>query len=137
MSYTAADELRDRIAVLEAVSPQFVGVEVVEHLLVDLLAHIESGRVERSVVENEFSRLAHEWPPGAVEVLEFCLRRVRSEELRRALTETAGSAADFRHRDLARQVLEVYESDWPGGEIYRTYRKDSSPAASISLAFDD
>ncbi len=57
-----------------------------------------------------------------MEALEFCLRSLRWEELRGVLESQREGNPDFRYRDLAKQVLEVYGDDWPSGEIYETYR---------------
>jgi hypothetical protein len=45
MSYSAADELRDRIAVISVAAEHFVGVGEIEHLLDDLLGFVQSDRV--------------------------------------------------------------------------------------------
>ena len=42
----------------------------------------------------------------------------------RPVEATVESATDFRVANLARHALEVYEPDWPNGEIYRRYRQD-------------
>ena len=121
-SWPAEDELRERLAVIEAVEPHFVGVGEIEHLLLGVLELLESERISRVSGVNALVRLAIEWPAGAIETLEFCLRRLQWPELKSVLEEHVRSGSDFRTRDAASAVLEVFEPEWPNGEIYRTYR---------------
>jgi hypothetical protein len=61
--------------------------------------------------------------PGIVDILEFCMRELRWEEIRDVMQALSTDAAsDWRIRSAAERVLEAYEDEWPGGEIYRTYR---------------
>lgn len=113
-------ELRDRLEVLSVVQEHFLGVEHWEHLLVDLLALLKSGRVARSTAVRMLVELIGQWP-GATEVLEFTMRDLRWHEVRLALEEHVQSGSDFRTRDMASSVLEVYEDEWSGGEIYLSY----------------
>ena len=115
------EELRDRLAVIAVATEHFVGVNQIEHLLVDLLAFLESGQVERAAAAAALIGLIEPWP-GAPEVLEFTMRDLQWPEVRDALEAHLASDSDFRTRDMAANVLQVYEDDWPGGEIYRTYR---------------
>lgn len=116
------EELRERMAAIEAAAHHHVGVSEYEHQLVDLLALLDSDRVTRATAVSALTMLATEWPWGAVETLEFCLRSLRWEELRRVLVAQRETNPDFRYRNLAGQVLEVYTHAWPAGEIYATYR---------------
>jgi hypothetical protein len=115
------EELRDRLAVIAMATENFVGVNQVEHLLVDLVAFLKSGRVERAAAAEALIGLIEPWP-GAPEVLEFTMRVLQWPEVRVALEEHVASESGFRTRDLAASVLQVCEDGWPGGEIYRTYR---------------
>ena len=115
------EELRDRLAVIAMATESFVGVNLIEHLLVDLVAFLKSGRVARAAASDALIGLIEPWP-GAPEVLEFTMRELRWPEVKSALEAHVASESDFRTRDLASNVLQVYEDDWPGGEIYRTYR---------------
>lgn len=60
---------------------------------------------------------------GVVEILEFCMRELRWPEVREAMMAMDSSALDWRVRRAAQRVLEVYDEEWPGGEIYDTYRE--------------
>lgn len=60
--------------------------------------------------------------PGVVEILEFCMRELRWPEVYDAMAALDSPSHDWRVRRAAQRVLEVYEEDWPGGEIYETYR---------------
>lgn len=118
----AATLTRMLSAVSEA-ADRYVGVDSYEDLLVETLELLESGRVDRAVAVAELSRLATEWPPGAPEALEFTMHRLRWPEVRAALEDHRDHGADFRTRNLAAQVLEAFETEWPAGEIYRSYRR--------------
>ncbi len=122
MTYSAIDELGDRIAMISVAAEHFVGVNEVEHLLEDLLRLLESGRLGQAEATATLTELLKEWPWGAVEILEFTMRALRWDGVREALSEQLADDADFRLQNLARQALEVYEDEWPGGEIYRRYR---------------
>ena len=99
----------------------FVGVGQIEHLLVDLVAFLKSGRIHRSVAAEFLIALIDPWP-GAPEVLEFTMRDLQWPEVKGALQAHVASGSDFRTRDMAASVLQVFEAEWPGAEIYRTYR---------------
>ncbi|WP_317695409.1 cytochrome P450 [Aeromicrobium sp. REDSEA-S32_B7] len=98
------------------------GVEHLESTLEHLRRSAVTESVDRQFAVSRLGDLAQEWPLGAVEILEYVLRDARWPELETLLREVRSGAEDFRHRDLARQVLEVYDEDWPAGEIYRRYR---------------
>lgn len=115
-------ELAERLAVIRLAAEHFVGVDSYEHLLLDLLRLLRSDRVPRITGTDFMLQRIVQWEPGSVEILEFSMRSLQWPEVRDALAEHARDGADFRTRDLARQALEVYEPQWPNGEIYRTYR---------------
>jgi hypothetical protein len=98
------------------------GVEHLESTLERLRRSAVTESVDRQFAVSRLGDLTQEWPPGAVEILEYVLRDARWPELETLLRDVRSGAEDFRHRDLARWVLEVYAEDWPGGEIYRRYR---------------
>lgn len=101
---------------------RLVGVNSYEHLLRELLEFLVSDRVDRPTAVAMLSRLAEEWPSGSPEVLEFTMHELRWPEVRSALENHREQGGDFRTRDLAAQVLEAFEDDWPAGEIYERYR---------------
>ncbi len=119
--YGPEQELDDRLAVIAVCLDHFVGVGEAEHLLVGLLEFLESGRIDREHAVETLGGLVGAWP-GAHEVLEFCMRKLRWPEIKELLVAHVAADADFRTRDLAASVLEAYEEEWPGGEIYRAYR---------------
>lgn len=119
-------ELTQLLDAIAQVAKRSVGVNTYEYLLADLLALLESDRVARPVAIHAMTRLATDWPWGSVEALEFTMRRLRWPEVRKALEDHRAHGADFRTRDLAAQVLEVYQDDWPAGEIYEAYRRADS-----------
>lgn len=121
--WPAADELRERLAVIEVAVENFPGTESFEHLLRDLTTLLGSARNSRSAsVPILAAWIATEpWPFGAEEALEFSMRQLQWPEMRAALEHMQQNASIRIRRNLAR-VLEVYEPTWPGGEIYRTYR---------------
>jgi hypothetical protein len=119
-SSTQLTELLDAIA---HAAERSVGVNTYEHLLVALLELLESGHVDRATAVAELQRLADEWPWGAAEALEFTMHRLRWPEVRLVLVDHVAHGSDFRTRDLAAQVLEAFEDEWPNGEIYETYRR--------------
>lgn len=116
-------ELTELLAAISATPQQSVGVDSFEHLLTRLRDLLKSGRVDRADAVAELVRLSVEWPPGAVEALEFTTHDFRWPEVREALENYLTSGADFRSRNLATHVLQAFDDDWPEGEIYRTYRR--------------
>ena len=113
------------------------GVEHLESTLEHVRRSAVTEYVDREFAVARRGDLTQDWPPGAVEILEYVLRDARWPELETLLQEVRNGAEDFRHRDLARQVLEVYDEDWPGGEIYRRYREASRRASSIVVSSSD
>ncbi len=122
MNYAADEELRDRIAVISVAAEHFVRVNEIEHLLEDLLRLLESGRVGQAEATSALTELLKDWPWGGVEILESTMRALRWDEVREALSDQVAGDVGFRLKDLARPALEVYEDEWPSGEIYRRYR---------------
>lgn len=123
--WPAEDELAERLQVIRLAAEHFVGVNVYEHALVDLLQLLQSDRLPHSIAVDVLLHQVRDWDWGAVEVLEFSMRSLRWPAVREALVAHVAHGDDFRTRDLAQQVLQVYEPEWPGGEIYRTYRSQS------------
>lgn len=121
--WSGEEELVDRLAVVSLAARTFVGVDRYEHLLVDLLALLSSGRVRREFASRTLIDLIEPWP-GAPEVLEFCMRSLRWPEVREALSAQVEGGADSRMRESAASVLRAYEESWPDGDIYRTYRSN-------------
>lgn len=119
--YDSVQELEDRLAVIAVAAQAFVGVGEIEHLLIDLVAFLKSGRIERQAAVAVLIEQIDPWP-GAPEVLEFTMRDLRWAEVRDALESHVASESDFRTKEMARTVLEAFDERWPGGEIYRTYR---------------
>ena len=62
--------------------------------------------------------------PGIVEILEYSMHRLRWPEVREAIQGIASTSVDWRVRRAAERVLEAYEDEWPGGEIYEAYREN-------------
>ncbi len=52
------------------------------------------------------------------------MRELRWPEVREAMVALDSPAQDWRARRAAQRVLEVYADEWPGGEIYDTYREE-------------
>ncbi|GAA1475660.1 hypothetical protein GCM10009623_01060 [Nocardioides aestuarii] len=123
--WPAEDELAERLQVIRVAAQHLVGVNLYEHALVDLLQLLQSDRLPYSTAVDALLQQARSWDWGAVEVLEFSMRSLQWPEVREALVAHVAHGDDFRTRDLAQQVLHVYEPAWPGGEIYRTYRSQS------------
>ena len=121
--WPAEEELAERLAVIHLAADRFIGVNSYEHLLLDLLRLLQSDRVPRTTATEFMFKLVEEWGAGAVEILEFTMRTLQWPEVREALLAHAHKGEDFRTRGLARHALEVYEAQWPNGEIYRTYRE--------------
>ena len=119
-------DLAALISSIEAAAETYVGVNSFEHLLVDLLDLLKSDRVDRVDAVSGLERLTTEWPPGAVEILEFTMHELRWPEIREALEDHRVRGADFRTRDQAARALQAFEDDWPEGDIYRTYRQSES-----------
>jgi hypothetical protein len=110
------------LAAIGSAAAQEVGVNSYEDLLIELLGLLRSDRVGRADAVSELERLVAEWSPGAAEALEFTMHELRWPEIRRALEDHQANGVDFRTRNLAGQVLQAFEDDWPEGDIYRTYR---------------
>lgn len=121
-------ELRQLLAELGEISERTNDARAMEPTLLRLRERLEASGSLRPVAEEVVLELLDDWPFGAVEALEFPMRTLQWESIRLAMVRTADGAADFRDRDLARRVLEVYEDVWPGGDIYETY--DYAPKAT-------
>jgi hypothetical protein len=115
-------ELGERLAVIALAADHFDGVDELQHLLEGLLDFLERNPSQLESAAETFAGLAESMPSGAVEILEFTMRELRWPAVKDALVRSVGESGDFRIRDQASRVLEVFEEDWSGGEIYRRYR---------------
>lgn len=120
-------ELASMFAELNRIGEASFDVADLEPTLVRLREYLRAIG-PKSEAETFLVSVVNEWSVesggGVVEALEFTMRELRWEGARLALLRLSELGADFRVRDLARHALEVYEDDWPGGEIYSTYRSD-------------
>ncbi|GAA3589326.1 hypothetical protein GCM10022198_11480 [Klugiella xanthotipulae] len=107
---------------IERVARIAAGASEFEYMLVKLLQLLESNTVDREVVISTFKRLASEWPHGAIEMLEFTMRKLQWPEVQAALEIYQEFGADFRYRSLAKKALLVYEEVWEYSDMYVTYR---------------
>lgn len=123
---TPLSDLAEMLSAIAVAADKYVGVNSYENLLVGLRDLLRSGRVDRADAVSELRHLSTEWPPGAVEALEFTMHELRWPEIREALEDHRRSGADFRTRDLAAQALQAFDDEWPEGDIYRTYRLGES-----------
>jgi hypothetical protein len=114
-------ELEERLAAIEVVAAHFFGVSELEHLLVDLLEFIQAGTVRRELLEQRLITLFVAATPGSVEVLEFVMRALRWSAVELELRTIQETDSDFRVVNEAKRVLEVFETDWDNGDIYRFY----------------
>jgi hypothetical protein len=123
------DVARAIAAVLDAAEASF-DTRAIEPPLLELRGLLEWSNDRRresldallalTVPEPEGLQLAR---PGVVEILEFCMRELRWPEVREAMVAIDSTAHDWRVRRAAQRVLEVYDDEWPGGEIYNAYRE--------------
>jgi len=124
-----SDDIERAIAdVLQAAGASF-DVRAVEPHLTGLRDLIMGSEDRRDEFLHEILALLTPGPgelalgqPGVVEILEFCMREVRWPEVREAMLAIDVPASDWRVRRAAQRVLEVYRDEWPGGDIYDTYR---------------
>jgi hypothetical protein len=114
-------ELEERLAAIAAFAELFFGVSELEPLLVDLLEFIQAGTVGRELLEKRLVTLFVAASPGSVEVLEFVMRTLRWPVVELELRMIRDSDSDFRVVNEAKRVLEVFETDWDNGDIYRFY----------------
>ncbi len=52
------------------------------------------------------------------------MRELRWPEIQEAMVALDSPTQDWRVQRAAQRVLEVYADEWPGGDIYETYRAD-------------
>ncbi|MFJ9317329.1 hypothetical protein ACIRN4_24295 [Pimelobacter simplex] len=95
----------------------------------DLVALVQANPEHAEVASSVFLDLLEERPgelilgvPGTIEILEFSMHRLRWPAMQSALSKLVQSANDPRVSRAAGRVLEAFDSDWAGGEIY-----DESP----------
>jgi hypothetical protein len=119
-------EIRDRLDAISDAAERSPDIADLEPLLLDLLDYLSSVGASQQEAEATLIELLDTWPWGALEALEFTMRTLQWDAVRQALENQLNSDADFRLKDQARHVLEVFEREWPGGEVYATYRSDDS-----------
>lgn len=95
------------------------------HTLNDIVALVQANPEYVEPATKVFLKLLEERPgelilgvPGTIEILEFSMHHLRWPALQLALSQIVQSANDPRVSRAAERVLEAFESDWPGGDIY-------------------
>lgn len=91
----------------------------------DIVALVQANPDHAEPAASVFLGLLEEQPgelilgvPGAIEILEFSMQRLRWTGVQSALSQLAQSARDARVSRAAERVLEAFDDDWSGGEIY-------------------
>jgi hypothetical protein len=117
-----ADAAEDLVCEVLNRAPRYPGVAEIEPVLMSLLDELSRPDADRQRATLVLQRLIEEWPPGALEIIEFTMHRLRWPEVKVALERQAADlAVDFRLRDQARHALRAFEDEWPDGEVYTTY----------------
>jgi hypothetical protein len=125
-----SNDLEEIVSDILRVAESSFDIRDIEPRLRALLSLLESSSARHEEFANALVALLAPVPnelplgqPGIVEILEFCMRKLRWPEVREALQELKSCTTDWRVRRAAERVLEAYEDDWTGGDLYDTYRE--------------
>jgi hypothetical protein len=83
----------------------------------------------RSAFAYCFIHLFH-WPElGPWNLIEYCMRELRWEEVQSHLAGIAAVTPEINCRSIANRILEVFQDSWPSGRIYVRY---APPANAVN-----
>ena len=102
-----------------------------------VLTFVQEHPQERTAFAYCFIHLFH-WPElGPWNLIEYCMRELRWEEVRSHLAGIATVTPEINCRAIANRILAAFEEYWPSGRIYARYGRPSieetSNAASSAL----
>jgi hypothetical protein len=81
---------------------------------------------ERAAFAYCFLHLFH-WPElGPWNLIEYCMRELRWEEVRSHLAGIAAVTPEINCRFIANYILTAFQDPWPHGRFYARYERDGS-----------
>jgi len=99
-----------------------LGVGSLEPALQRLVGIIDAHPDSLDDVKGAFVELVRSYPPGATEIIQFCMHRYRWEEVRRELEVLIGTSTDVRSLAAYRQALAAFDPAWEDRDIFESYR---------------
>jgi hypothetical protein len=104
----------------ETVWEEADGVDELEPYLLEILRFVNSNIDSRNELVECFNLIVKE-DRGPIEVLEFCMRELRWEEVRETVMQEMKSNSDIRVLDALERVLAVFEDEWADSDLYAYY----------------
>ncbi len=97
-----------------------------EPQLLKVLEFVKASPEARRELGQAFAEMVSDPDRGAWEIIQFCMRELQWPEVHEALQrEFDGARAknDWRSIPVLRHILDVYEPDWQGADLYAYYSK--------------
>jgi hypothetical protein len=125
------NDIEEIVGDILRVAEQSFDARSVAPKLEELLSLIEGSPERHEEFTNKLLALLDPAPnelqlgrPGIVDILEYCMHRLRWPEMREAMQRLVSTAGDWRVSRAAERVLEAYDDEWPAGEIYDVQREN-------------
>ncbi|MDH5228451.1 MAG: hypothetical protein OEZ58_09180 [Gammaproteobacteria bacterium] len=115
-----ADEFWTLVQAAESAWQKTDGTDELEPYLLQILQFVQSNSNSREELVENFKTIVKEekWP---IEILEFCMRELKWDEIKLSVLQEMSNSSDLRVRDALSRVLAVYEKEWEDSDLYKYY----------------
>jgi len=120
MIMKVADEFWTLVQAAESAWQKTDGTDELEPYLLQILQFVQSNSNSREELVENFKTIVKEekWP---IEILEFCMRELKWDEIKLSVLQEMSNSSDLRVRDALSRVLAVYEKEWEDSDLYKYY----------------
>ncbi len=101
------------------------GTDELELDLLEILFFVKKNPGYRKDFARGFINIVNDYKYGPLEIVIFCMRDLRWEDVKKAASERQMSCEDPRIKSAMQEVLDVYKSVWTNADLYKYYSKKS------------
>jgi hypothetical protein len=94
---------------------------VSEPYLSRVLDYILLNMNDREIFDCEFRRMISSMEDGFPEIVEFCMYKLRWQEVRDMIIEKLSSSEDERMRHVLSGMLDSFSDEWGGVKFYKRF----------------
>lgn len=121
---TVVEEMRQKLADIEALAAVTYGANEIEHLLTDRLKLVVDHPESRGEFERQFIDMLIRSPDGTVMTMEFVMHALRWEAIRVELQRLLAVTTNWNDQRVLERILAVFDEDWEDADVYDYYRID-------------
>jgi len=96
------------------------GVNEIEHHLLDILQFVKKHPTDKDDFIECFITLLKK-SAGPLEIVEFCMRELQWEEIKKAAEQMQIESKDIRLQNAMQRIIDVYSENWDDADLYKYY----------------